>query len=1107
MLACLTGKVKANPLASLSSASSFLPVAATSEANVKCKYNLTEVGSDGQRYQEQANHPLEHGGVVEVDSLVYAGRGCEQGEYLLPAPGPRLLILVNFTRIHTAADSSSGNNGTVSDYNNHRNTTTKNTYYNNNTLVNSTGHRSDDLSARIKPISDPVHNTTYEHISDTTPLSDLDRPIGRSRSGSHEPDSRGGGLDNRSADMLAVGDARRQRLHHSEGDQRKQQQRLHHLTQVTGVPGTSGTTATHSQRGQAPAQSSTADTAAANVHTKSTFQEKVQPLETSASVADSEKNRIQWPKIVSGVVADDRLGKKSRSSPKVSLSSHQNRSEDSRFPLLPESDSVHHSSHSSNAGELDTRTGYFGDVGAVEEADDVVPGQITPTISPSAHSRLLSANENSSSGDHLTKSSRSNLSVPFSSVSGSEVNGDSGAPSKRRIHDKNRDSLDKSQLDSSSEHNLKQTPKHRQSLSASAQSSGGSRNVDSGASSPSFSNTAKSFNTKNSLPAGEDGLELSTSTQDVDYYSWVGKTDLSLPLPQDCSLKLIIEESSPQVISQGDGEERGAGQSAVAQGEEGPRRPQPQIICWQPGWEREGRAPLVYRYSAPIKITYLWANNKPSGFSLQFSFLKLDEVECHFQCSTTPHLCLVQQQLCDGYSDCPDHSDERPHVCDSALSQDSNGKGTKVSNVIVAGVVLPCSFVIVVVVVVVLMIKHKQFGHAARRSGDSLLSPAPSQSSEACRSSQDSGQHEALLPERPPPYTQLSHQPDHHSQQHQHLLTDSSGSSDVNSLQTVQQHTQPHQPQYKQIQHCNNNSSGNNNINNNDLAGAVSFQDHQLPQQALHHQQQQHQQQQQHMLHQQLSPSVDGCNHQGSLNVPQPSSSTLVFMGSGLNTASPHGAMTGYQHHLYNNPLSNNDNDEDNNSRHHLHQQLYPNQHHYHQQQQQQQHQKQHQKNQSHKRQAKVAQPVTSPVSPTVSVQAPAQQSISVTCPPHIPVSLDGEEGYSAAQRALHSKRQMEQNLEAEYGLFRAPPNRSALERDSPPPPYSLQPPSNSGLSLDSLLSGSFFSSSCPTSFSNSSSSQSPGSRRGGNRGRGRGHSHSNSSPYNCASSAPSSRH
>lgn len=71
--------------------------------------------------------------------------------------------------------------------------------------------------------------------------------------------------------------------------------------------------------------------------------------------------------------------------------------------------------------------------------------------------------------------------------------------------------------------------------------------------------------------------------------------------------------------------------------------------------------------------------------------------------------------------------------------------------------------------------------------------------------------------------------------------------------------------------------------------------------------------------------------------------------------------------------------------------------------------------------------------------------------PPHIPVSGDGEEGYASAQKSLHSKQQFTRNLQEESGVFRPPPNRTIFDRDSPPPPYSLNPPGTTK-SLDSLV-------------------------------------------------------
>lgn len=53
--------------------------------------------------------------------------------------------------------------------------------------------------------------------------------------------------------------------------------------------------------------------------------------------------------------------------------------------------------------------------------------------------------------------------------------------------------------------------------------------------------------------------------------------------------------------------------------------------------------------------------------------------------------------------------------------------------------------------------------------------------------------------------------------------------------------------------------------------------------------------------------------------------------------------------------------------------------------------------------------------------------------PVHIPRSKDGEEGYINSQRLLHYKRDAKCN----NPIFRAPPNKTVHDRESPPPYYS----------------------------------------------------------------------
>ncbi|XP_059140592.1 uncharacterized protein LOC131928545 isoform X2 [Physella acuta] len=181
-----------------------------------------------------------------------------------------------------------------------------------------------------------------------------------------------------------------------------------------------------------------------------------------------------------------------------------------------------------------------------------------------------------------------------------------------------------------------------------------------------------------------------------------------------CSLKLIIEGVNSTSPSK------------------------PQIICWQKSWEK--RIPLVYQYSVPIKITYIWDINSHSKFSLHFSFLHSEEVDCKFRCNK--HLCLLKNQLCDGFIDCPDNSDEDKTSCILAVQELENSDSHL--KVIIIAVI----FSLVIIAGIVLMISRRRNG--ARQGRNSLLPTPQSQSTEVFRSSsmQDSSQYEALLHDR-----------------------------------------------------------------------------------------------------------------------------------------------------------------------------------------------------------------------------------------------------------------------------------------------------------------------------------------------------------------------
>ncbi|RUS80364.1 hypothetical protein EGW08_011861 [Elysia chlorotica] len=991
--------------------------------NGKYTSNFTEITEDGSRYQIIKNEP------VQVSSQLY-----QQVEYVLPAPGPRLLILVNFTRIDTDSHNSSLNDS------------------NDSSSGNSNGANSSS-SGHVGSVDQELSGVQLPRVPGE---SGRDGPR-------HQASSAGPGRD-----MLAVDDTRRHRLHHSEGGQLKHPGNLESLSSHSPDP-----VAVHDN--SQPAVQAKGKSSKALPSTNSVYKVRKQLQEEYAKL--NETNVDGLPVNFSNIAAlFPSLVKANTSHHTPTFSTINKANESSEFSELS------HSSLSEN-GE-----NYLQETLVNNVAADSDVGQVTPTTLPSEKSSVISHHTRSGSlpgdGSGRVTSDKHGLSVTRASDSHNKIN---QPPHAKRLLNQANPTL----VSLTPFANKKDLPLISKTESFSARDL-----LD-----------QLSPNVRTSGPSEDEDSDryLTTRVPDHTEYFQLASPGVDSSTSQDCSLKVIIEEADwSETHPEGEKGVQG-GPGLVESRREEKRRAQPQVICWQASFE-QGQLPRVYRYTTPLKITYLWTDKKPGRLLLKFRLLSLDEVECHFQCSATPYLCLVRQQLCDGYSDCPDQSDELSSVCASTLDQGDTGEGSKLPNVI-ASVVIPCGFVFIIFIVF-LMIKHKLLGHSARRSGDSLLSPPPSHSSEACRSSQDSDQNDALLPDRPPPYCRHQQEQQHQQQQqqqqqHQHLLTYTS-TGVVSSLEPVQvpaaqhrqlllpqqqqqqqQQNQHHYPQYQQLQHPNNNISGHS-INNNDLSGAVSF-----------HQQQAYQlsQQQQHMLLQQPLQAHSSNNQRDRVDAQQPTSSSPVFSGNGSHIASPHEIVGGFQHDLYNNPLSSRD---DSNNQGNTSERYYS----------QHTHSQHHQQNQS-QQQVKQPRPLTgvqaTPGFQTMSVLPPPQQQY----PPHIPVSLDGEEGYSAAQRSLHSKRQMEQNLEAEYGIFRAPPNRSALERDSPPPPYSLQPPNTTGFSLDSLLGGSTFSSSCPMSFASSfSSSQSPGYTRGGRgRGGGGGHSQGSSSSQNCASSAPTNRH
>uniref|UniRef100_A0A0B6ZVN8 CUB domain-containing protein n=2 Tax=Arion vulgaris TaxID=1028688 RepID=A0A0B6ZVN8_9EUPU len=232
------------------------------------------------------------------------------------------------------------------------------------------------------------------------------------------------------------------------------------------------------------------------------------------------------------------------------------------------------------------------------------------------------------------------------------------------------------------------------------------------------------------------------------------------PNVPNCALKLIIEEINSSSESRS------------------------QVICWDNSLQH--RIPLVFQYTVPIRITYVWDRLSQSGFSLDFRFLRPEEVDCLFHCNN--YLCLPKKQLCDGYIDCPNHSDEHSSACALARQHQENGE-EHVINVIV--IVIYVILAIIVILVLIFMISHIRCRDGACRRGDSLLQPPNSQSSEVCRSPsgsmQESGQYEALLHQHPQRQTTASD-----------LVVASSWCSEHQQLL----HQQQHEPEVEQQYHC-----------------------------------------------------------------------------------------------------------------------------------------------------------------------------------------------------------------------------------------------------------------------------------------------------------------
>ncbi|BFZ12526.1 hypothetical protein BsWGS_15566 [Bradybaena similaris] len=387
-------------------------------------------------------------------------------------------------------------------------------------------------------------------------------------------------------------------------------------------------------------------------------------------------------------------------------------------------------------------------------------------------------------------------------------------------------------------------------------------------------------------------------------------------LTHNCSLQIIIEEVN------------------------GTTGTDPQVICWRKLWRK--RIPIVFQYSVPIRITYVWDRNSQSGFSLDFSFLRPEEANCLFRCNN--HLCLPKKQLCDGFSDCPDHSDEHNTACSLAGEHEENGEPHIIKVVII---IISVIVGVIIVLALVFMISHSHCHDGAHQGGGPLLQPPHSQSSEVCRSPsdsmQDSGQYEALL---------------HHQQRQTTTANFAINSSHCMEQQQFLQQQQHHldveqqqQPQY----HCRSNQTH-----------CVSRHPY--------------------MSQEQLIRSLSFSAERALPSASNPQASRPL----------QHQQQLQHQHLLYQQ----------------------------HSEDQQQQH-----------RQCKQTQKYVSP---------------SELYPPNIPLSADGEEGYAMSQKALHSKQQLERNWQVQNEVFRPPPNKTVHDRDSPPPPYSLNPPGTK--SLDSLV-------------------------------------------------------